>query len=240
MKVARKRQEFQGIPVDLLAPVEILEQVKEWLDQPGLAHQIVTLNGLMLLESLENPGLAKVIRGADLVTLDGYGVAAALKRHRQQVPERLPGVTLVQKLLEHCSEGGYSVFFYGGTSRLIESLRPAVARRWPGVIPVFRDGFSGGDLLQEIRNARPRLILAGLGSPKQEMFLAEILQYLPGTVGIGVGGSFEVLAGLKREAPDWLRQQGWEWLFRLAQDPRRVSKLPRLLKFWWKYLWHNG
>lgn len=237
----KTRAYIGGIPVDLRSRSEVMALVTNWLCTPGRPRQIVTLNVLMLMKAAVDIQLSQVIQSADLITLDGQGIMRALRKKGYQSLEQFTGIDLTRKLLFWCERYHCPVFFYGGSPAVAAGLRRSVSRQWPD-LPVLgiHDGYEYSQKVSEIIDGlaqnQPALLLAGLGSPAQEIFLAKSLPRLKGTVGIGVGGSFDVLAGFKREAPQFIRTYGWEWLYRMIQDPVKFKRFPDLLRFWYRCL----
>ena len=232
-----ERRYLDVIPVDILTAVEILSQVTRWLEYSEKSRQIVTLNALMLMGALKNQSLTKVISTADLVIADGFGIMAALQRKGVKIPKRLTGIELVKEILNLPLSPSKSFFFYGGTISIVKQLKQAIELHWPEINKTaFWDGYSDNltkiEVKQEIIRRQPDVLLVGLGTPAQELFLGEILPFLDKTIGIGVGGSFEVIAGVKKETPLFFRQQGLEWLWRIGQDPKRIKQIPDLFRFW--------
>ncbi len=236
------RNYLQGVPVDILPEMQILDQIHNWFLEPGKARHIVTLNALMLVAAVHNPEFNRIIREADLITIDGYGILKALQRKGYENIRQFTGIDLTRYLLSHCAINGYTVYIYGGSPMVVSHLRRAFARNWPELTMAgIRDGY--GDtvfgqryetlVLEEIVQKQPALLLAGLGSPRQEFFLAKVLPCLNKTVGIGIGGAFDVLSGTKKEAPRFLRNHGWEWCYRMLQDPAKLKRIPDLCKFWY-------
>jgi N-acetylglucosaminyldiphosphoundecaprenol N-acetyl-beta-D-mannosaminyltransferase len=241
LKDMRNVEYIDRIPVDLNTHDQIFELVNGWLYQRQCSRHIITLNAMMLMAAIKNDCFGEIIKQADLVTVDGYGIDWWLRKKGYCNFQRLTGVNLTRELLIKSCQNGYSVYFLGGTSKVVSMLRKILAEQWPRLnICGIQDGFSISKsrtaILQEIVACKPHLLLVGLGSPQQEMFLAKILPYLDATVGIGVGGTFEVLSGIKREAPQFIRDHGWEWCFRMLQDPRRLKLIPDLVRFWYRYL----
>jgi N-acetylglucosaminyldiphosphoundecaprenol N-acetyl-beta-D-mannosaminyltransferase len=238
------RENIKGVPVDLVTNNELLGIVTDWLAEQGQPRQVVTLNAAILIASLKNSHLKKVICEADLVTVDGYGIGLALARMGYRNWQRFTGVDLVREMLSFCARNNRSVYFYGGSLKTVTALQQNLPVRWPGlIISGIRDGYQSlpqTEIIAEIGRLQPDLILVGLGSPKQELFLAELLPHLKKTVGVGVGGAFEILAGTKREAPPFIRNHGFEWLYRMFQDPRRIRLIPDLIKFWFLVILNEG
>lgn len=235
------REYLQGVPVDLYLKSEVFELITKWLLKPDHHRQIVTMNALILISATQNLQLNRVIRDADLITIDGHGIIMALRKKGHQSLEQFTGIDLTKELLSWCALQNYPVFFYGGSPTVAGKLQLSIAHHWPGLsIQGIWNGYGGRtrqlELLDELRRAQPPLLLVGLGSPAQELFLAKTLPQLKNTVGIGVGGTLEVLAGLKREAPRFIRERGFEWLYRMIQDPVKLKRLPDLLRFWYHCL----
>lgn len=237
----RNVEYLDGIPVDLNTNDEIFELVNGWLFQRLRSRHIITLNATMLMTALQDDYFGEIIKQADLVTVDGYGIDWGLRQKGYHNFQRLTGVNLTRELLTQSCQKGFSVYFLGGTPKVAAMLRKILPVQWPGLnICGIQDGYgnclSPTAITQEIIARKPHLLLVGLGSPQQEVFLAGILPYLEATVGIGVGGTFEVLMGLKWEAPQFIRDHGWEWCFRMFQDPHRLKLIPDLVRFWYRYL----
>ena len=231
------RKYIHGIPVDLRTKQEIMAQIAEWLLFPKQPRQIITLNALMWLSAAQNHQFQQIIREADLITLDGRGILMALKKNGHRILEQVTGIELTRELLSWCSVHQCPVYFYGGSPAAAQRLRLQLPSSWPGlVIQGIQDGFGGPagqmEIMEEIQRHAPGLLIVGLGSPAQEFFLARLLPKLKYTVGIGAGGTLDVLAGLKREAPPLIREHNLEWLYRMFQDPVKFKRLPDLFRFW--------
>jgi N-acetylglucosaminyldiphosphoundecaprenol N-acetyl-beta-D-mannosaminyltransferase len=232
---------IEDIPISLYTNQEILDLIDNWLTNRERSRHIITLNALTLMASSKVASLKDAIQHADLVTVDGYGIEGILRKRGLNV-ERFTGVDLTRQLLKQACQKTYSVYFFGGNEKIVAALRKILPLRWPGlVISGIRDGYgrltSEEAVFDEIICKQPHLLLVGLGVPRQALFLAKILPYLRGTVGVGIGGTFEVLCGLKLEAPGFIRNHGLEWSFRMLQEPYRLKQLPYLFQFWYRYLW---
>jgi N-acetylglucosaminyldiphosphoundecaprenol N-acetyl-beta-D-mannosaminyltransferase len=229
------------IPVSLSNNREIFDLTNDWLAHRGRSRHIITLNALMLLAASRYNLFKAIIQQADLVTVDGYGIDWILHKKGCPNTQRLTGVDLTRHLLTQSCQNAYSVYFFGGTPQITAALKKVLPVKWPGLtIAGVQDGYGNilhpVEVFQEIRVKQPHLLLVGLGVPEQELFLAKILPCLDATVGIGVGGTFEVLCGFKRESPQFIRNHGWEWCFRMLQEPRKFKNFPDLVRFWYRYL----
>lgn len=228
-----RRCYLNEVPVDAGPRTEIWETVVNWLNKAEKPRQVITLNAVILILALKNERLKEIIQRADLVTVDGYGILLALKKSGFWT-ERFPGVELADRLLSYCVQKRLPVYSYGGSKESVRRLK----HKYDNELVLFKDGFGEKEYLirEEILTVQPALLLTGLGSPRQEFFLAEIMPKLKATVGIGVGGAFEIISGQKPRVPAILSNNGWEWCYRMLHDPRKIKHLPELVKFWHWFL----
>ena len=220
-------------------PVHILDNYDHWLGSrlhQRIGSHVVTLNAEMAIQAERNDTLAGIIRNAELVIPDGSGVVFSLWLQGQR-GRRCPGIELAESLLRQAGELGEScpVFFYGGAPGTAQSAAKTWQEKLPKLaIAGIEDGFlsvEGEQKLKEtLKEKRPSVILVGLGVPRQELWIAENRHLCPQATWIGVGGSFDIWAGLKSRAPVWLRENHLEWLYRLYKEPwrwRRMMALPQ-------------
>ena len=220
-------------------PVHRLQEYDRWLGnrlEQNLGCHVVTLNAEMVMQAECNPALARSIRQAELVVPDGAGVIFYLLLHgiRQQ---RCPGIELAESLLRQAGEWGesYPVFFYGGQPGIAQTAAKRWQQQYPKLaIAGIEDGYLSSEAEDQLKvtlaKKQPPLILVGLGVPRQELWIAQNRHLCPQAIWIGVGGSFDIWAGVKSRAPMWLRNNHLEWLYRLYQEPwrwRRMMALPQ-------------
>jgi N-acetylglucosaminyldiphosphoundecaprenol N-acetyl-beta-D-mannosaminyltransferase len=233
-----RRTTVLGVPVDACGDVFAAALA---LHQGG-GGQIVTLNAEMTMAALAMPDLAEVISQAGLVIPDGSGVVWALGRQGLRV-RRSPGIELAWRLLEHAALRGWRVALVGGSPGVMEALIERLRAQIPTLQPAFTaHGYQSGEswpgLERQLLDVRPDLVLVALGVPRQETWIAD----LPGRSGglwMGVGGSFDVWAGVKKRAPRWMGALQIEWLYRLWQEPSRWRRMLALPAFAWAVL-KNG
>ncbi|MBC7881095.1 MAG: WecB/TagA/CpsF family glycosyltransferase [Anaerolineae bacterium] len=219
-------------------PVHLSANYAEFLVQliaVGNGGHVITINAEMAMLARQEHALSQLISKADLVVPDGAGVVWALQRQGKQV-RRCAGVDLVEAVLKKIAQSGKRVYFLGAAP----GVAALVAERWSAALPGlevcgFRDGFFKSqdqeNLVAELQTARPDLLLVGLGVPRQEYWIDEMRKYLPSTVFVGVGGSFDIWSGTKERAPKWLRENYLEWLYRLYKEPWRAKRMLALPKF---------
>lgn len=225
-----RRVRVLGVPVhvcpDVFAAAAALQE------QGG--GQVVTLNAEMTMAALADPALGAAIEAAQLVIPDGAGVVWALGRQGVRV-RRAPGIELAWRLLAHAAAVGWRVALVGASPAVIERLTTRLRQELPGLRLVFSaHGFQPAAawpaLERQIIAAQPDLVLVALGVPRQETWIAG-LRPRRGGLWMGVGGSFDVWAGVKRRAPRWLGALQLEWLYRLVQEPRRWRRMLALPRF---------
>ncbi len=189
---------------------------------------VVTLNGALLVQAARDQALRELVNGAALVTADGVGVVVAARILSVNLRERVAGIDLAIALCGRAAPAGYRIFLLGGAPGVAQAAANALRVRHPALkIVGTRDGFFSpedeGSVCAHIRSARPDVLLVGLGAPRQERWMQRWSATLGVPVSIGVGGTFDVLAGRIPRAPRWMQRLGLEWFYRLAQEPRRWS-----------------
>lgn len=224
-----------GVRVDALTMLQTLSAVEALVDA-GRPVQHCVINASKVVLMADDPELARIVGSCALVNADGQAVVWAARLLGRPLPERVAGVDLFLRLLALAEERGYSVYFLGATRDVVEEVTRRVRRRHPrldiaGAHNGFFDSAGEATLCAEIAGLRPQLLFVGMPSPRKEYWLAANLERLGVTFAMGVGGSFDVLAGLTRRAPLWMQRAGLEWFYRFAQEPRRM---------WRRYLVGNA
>jgi len=197
--------------------------------------QIVTLNAEMTMAARANQELGAAIEAAELVIPDGVGVVWALGRQGFRV-RRAPGIELARRLLEHAASHGWRVALVGASPAVMDTLVGRLRRDLPGLDLVLAShGYLGPaewpPFELQLLQAKPDLVLAALGVPRQETWIRGLAGRHQGGLWMGVGGSFDVWAGSKKRAPSWMRSLQIEWLYRLVQEPTRWRRMLALPEF---------
>ncbi len=201
--------------------------------------QIVTLNAEMTMAARADPALGAAIEAARMVIPDGAGVVWALGRQSHRV-RRSPGIELARHLLEHAAAVGWRVALVGASPAVMDQLRERLAHDLPNLQLVFSvHGYQSPEawpgLESQLLQARPDLVLVALGVPRQETWIQALPQPRTG-LWMGVGGSFDVWAGVKNRAPRWMGALQIEWLYRLIKEPSRWRRMLSLPAFAWAVL----
>lgn len=211
--------------------------------QAGLNRFIVTANPEIVLAARKDPAYMQVLQTADYVTADGIGIVKGAALLGNPVPERVTGFDLMRTLLQHADLHHDRVFFLGAKPAVLRQTLAAVRKQYPGVVIAgSHDGYFAPDeaaeVAAQIKAARPAFVFVALGFPKQEMFIHQFRDQTP-ALWMGVGGSFDVLAGVAQRAPQSWQEHHVEWLYRLLQNPRRVGRMMALPHYLALILWHK-
>lgn len=237
------RPELMGLRFDALTMDEAVARCLSFCEGPRRPHTVVTANAGVLCMMRRDPELHAACAAGDLILADGMSVVWALGAGRAPVPERVTGVDLMSRLLAEAARRGHPVYLLGAREEVVRTLAEELPRRHPGlVVAGWRNGYfrpSDHDgIVADIRERRPAMLFVGMPSPFKEVFLERYREQLEVPVLMGVGGSFDVLAGLVARAPRWMRSVGMEWSWRLLMEPRKMWR--RYLTTNTEFLWVAG
>ncbi|MBP3820646.1 WecB/TagA/CpsF family glycosyltransferase [bacterium] len=188
---------------------------------------VVTINPEMISNALKDENFASVINNAELVIPDGIGVELGLKILGHNV-KRIAGVEFGKALIKCFYSEGKSVAFVGARPEVVNLAVEKLKQEFQGLNVVYsHDGYFDSEdlIIEELSKASPDLVLVALGSPKQEFFISKLKTELKSAVMIGLGGSFDVWAGVVRRAPVIYQKLGLEWLYRTVKDPKRFKRI---------------
>jgi N-acetylglucosaminyldiphosphoundecaprenol N-acetyl-beta-D-mannosaminyltransferase len=216
------------IPIDLAAPPDLLSTVSSWAGQRR-TRRVMYVNAHVVNQSQATPGLAEALRRADLVYCDGYGVRLAARALHLEVPHRMTGADWIWSLAALCQRSEASIYLLGSEPPIARQAAARLARWYPGLeIVGAHHGFFDLDsphnerVIEDIVEAHPRIVLVGMGTPKQELWVDRYADRLGDAVVWTVGALFDYVSGHTPRAPRWLADNGLEWIFRLAIEPHRM------------------
>jgi N-acetylglucosaminyldiphosphoundecaprenol N-acetyl-beta-D-mannosaminyltransferase len=231
-----------GIPIDNFSREEILDCVRDFLNEPKF-HRLVTVNPEFLLEAEKNEAFRKSLLEADMRVTDGFGIVLAGWLRGKYIT-RFPGADLMEEILKIANEKKLSVFLVVNKDGLssYEEVQTAILKKYPDIILNGTNISCHSERSFESRNldmienipqqARDdiiknyQLVFCNFGAPEQELFLAKLKeQNMELRLAMGVGGSFDYLTGKQKRAPEWLRVIGLEWLWRLILQPKRFKRI---------------
>jgi N-acetylglucosaminyldiphosphoundecaprenol N-acetyl-beta-D-mannosaminyltransferase len=229
-----ERLNLLGAPLDPLTVEQAVEFVDGRIERGEPAHQ-ASLNAAKVVRARKDPRLAEALWSCDLVLADGQAVVWASRLLGIPVPERVAGIDLMATLLDHAVSRDLRVFLLGARPDVIPTAAAEIERRHPGIrIVGAHHGYYTREeepaILAAISAAKPHLLFIAFETPAKELFLGRLRAVASVPFAMGVGGSFDILAGRNRRAPLWMQRAGLEWLFRFLQEPRRLA---------WRYLVGN-
>ncbi|MBA3376420.1 MAG: WecB/TagA/CpsF family glycosyltransferase [Actinobacteria bacterium] len=222
------RANILGIELDRLDMRETIARCEEIIaGRSPSQHLAVSATNIVALHN--DPKLREVARSCALVSADGLGVVWASRLLGNPLPERVNAMDLMERLFEVAEEKGYRIFILGATDEVLEVAAARLRKRHPRlVIAGYRNGYYGAaeddSVIDEIRAAKPDILFAAMPSPKKEYWLAQHRERLGVPLLIGVGGAIDVVAGHARRAPLWVQRSGFEWFYRMVQEPRRLAR----------------
>ncbi len=221
-----------------------LEQAAQWCITAVLKPNpklLVTINPEIIVQAADDSELKDALKQADLTVADGVGVIWAAKQFGYSLPERVPGIELMMRVLE-LGGPNLRVYFLGAKPGIAQRAANIAHERFGTVIAGVEHGyFKRPDdvpkITQNIAKSRAQVLLAGLGEG-QELFLHQNRNTLNVPLMMGVGGALDVLSGEVKRTPTWTRELGLEWAYRVGLDRKRWHRFPRLLRFVY-LVWQN-
>jgi N-acetylglucosaminyldiphosphoundecaprenol N-acetyl-beta-D-mannosaminyltransferase len=213
----------------------------------GSTYQLATVNVDFLVNAEADPELAGILRNADLCMPDGMPIVWASRLFGTRLPERVSGSDLVPLLAAQSAARGWRVHVFGSSPDVAARARTLIRERYPGAAVSIDPGPQLADpavvddaVLDGIAATRADILCVALGSPKQERFIAAHRHRLGIPVLVGVGGSFDMLVGERKRAPEWVQRVGLEWVYRTLQEPARLGpRYARDIRVFVPMLWRE-
>jgi N-acetylglucosaminyldiphosphoundecaprenol N-acetyl-beta-D-mannosaminyltransferase len=215
-----------GIDVDNLSEDETVNVI-DGLLRDGRPHYLAVVNAAKIVAASRDEKLKRALEQADLVTADGMSIVWASYLLGRPLKQRVTGIDLFERLVEHAARAGLSVYFLGARDEAVRRLVERFTSRHPSLrLAGYRNGYfhpsESSAIADAIKQSRTDLLFVAMGSPAQEYWIATNLARTGARFALGVGGSFDHLSGLARRAPKWMQRIGFEWLHRLMREPRRL------------------
>ena len=161
------------------------------------------------------------------VVADGIGIVKAAKMLNIEVPERIPGIDIAQQLLEFGNDLKKSIFLFGAKQEVLDALQKRILKEYPNLdIVCTCNGYvkNKDEIFENMVKMEPDIVLVALGMPIQEKLIFRHLDEFNKGIFVGVGGSFDVLSGSKKRAPDFFIKHNLEWLYRITKEPSRIKR----------------
>lgn len=199
-----------------------------------VVHNCINANKVVLIQKDEL--LSQSLKEADIISADGQAVVWASRLFGNPLPERVPGIDLMNEVIKEAAVKGYKVFFFGAKEEVVLEVTKIYSEEYnENLIAGYRNGYFTSDqeegIAEEINASGASILFVAIPSPQKEIFIKKHKGLMPNvSLMMGVGGSFDVVAGKVKRAPRWMQDKGLEWLYRLIQEPR---------KMWRRYLIGN-
>jgi len=252
------KRNVAGIEISTTSYDEVVACCERWVENrrngevtPSRYICVTSVHGV--ITARDDASVRRILNAADIATPDGMPLVWALRSFGFKNQQRVYGPRLMLHLCANAERKGHRIFLYGGTDERLLQLRARLLRRFPDLLiagwyaPPFRDltAEEACDVERRILESGADLCFVGVSTPKQEHFMFEHRERLPGVIMIGVGAAFDFHAGRVRQAPDWMQRAGLEWFFRLAMEPARLWRryllvTPRFLPLWGWQLWRES
>ncbi|WP_028543941.1 WecB/TagA/CpsF family glycosyltransferase [Paenibacillus taiwanensis] len=224
-----------GIPFSKLTMQDTVVWLTQAIQERRSTH-VITANPIMVMAALENANFMKVMKQSDLVVPDGTGVVWAANYVGDPLPERVTGFDLLHQLMTAGQEYRWRVYMLGASPEVIQEAASRLQQQYPAIeIVGYRDGYFGAaedeQVVEQISSLHPDILFVARGADTQEPWIAKYRDRLNSTVMMGVGGSFDVISGRSKRAPEWVQSMRIEWLYRLVKEPSRFTRMLALPKF---------
>lgn len=232
---------FLGIGLDAITYEQLIKKIDEWLsDKSSRSHHIACVNAFCVTLAQENSRLAAIYNSADIVGPDGIPFVRWIRRFYKAECDRIAAPDTILTLAEHSKQTGYTFYLYGGHPDVVPKMKEYLEQRFPHIrivghlSPPFRPMTAEEDreLCDDINRLKPDIICVGLGTPKQDYWIEDHLYSIRGSVIIASGATFDFFGGRIKMAPEWIRNSGFEWLYRLFSKD--------FFRLWRRYIIYNA
>lgn len=186
---------------------------------------VVTLNSQIFLKAQQIEAYDEALRNATFHLPDGAGVVWAIKRHCNVKSDRIPGIDTMMYLCEEAKKRGWKVYLLGAKPDVIEKAARKLSENGVNIVGYHHGYFEDQTPAKEIARLKPDLLFVGMGAPRQELWIYQHLK-LPFKLAMGVGGSFDVIAGVKKRAPKFFQKLRLEWFYRWLNEPIARFRVP--------------
>lgn len=228
-----KREEILGVGFDALTVDQAADRAVA-LYQNGRGGVVVTPNPEIVYLCRKEKKTGDAVRSADLVLADGIGILYAARILGREIRGRVTGMDFAAALFHRMNKSGDPLFLLGAKPGVAEAAAERLQKTFPGLkIVGCHDGYfqEDGPVVRQIRDSGAKVCLVCLGAPRQELWMHQNRDLLPGVLLVGLGGALDVFSGQVTRAPEGFQKLGLEWLYRLCREPRRIGRMMKLPAF---------
>lgn len=224
----KKRVEFLNTYVDALTMSETLNQIEEYIvNKECVQHVVINAGKVNLMQ--EDEELTKLINDCPLINADGQSIVWGSKFLGNKLPERVAGIDIFTELVKLSSEKGYKPYFLGATEEVVKKVVDKFQNMYPNLeVAGYRNGYfdieESSIIAENIQKSGADILFVAFSSPMKEYWIKDNMDIMKVPFAMGVGGSFDVIAGKTDRAPKWMQNSGLEWFYRFIQEPIRMFK----------------
>lgn len=231
---------FADVGIEALTYKDMIQRIDRWIEnKKGRSHHIACINAYCAALAIGNSRLREIYNKSDIAGPDGMPFVKWIRYVMKKECDRFAAPDIALYLAGKSEEKGYSFFLYGGAPEVLPKMESYLTKKFPHInivgsySPPFRPLTDSEDLsiCEEINRLKPDIILVGLGTPKQDYWIDEHIEKIRGSVFVASGATFDFFGGRIKMAPDWIRNSGFEWFYRLFSKD--------FLRLWKRYTYYN-
>ena len=235
-RAAADRLSILGVPVDAITYEVWLEVIGGWIKDGEGARHVCTVNPEFIMIAQRDAIFFNILNRAEYCLADGVGLLWASRQLGRPLPQRVTGSDGVPIIAEHAAARGWKIFFLGAAEGVAARAAEILQGRYPGLIVAGVHSGSPSeaeedDIVARVNGSGADILFVAYGAPAQDKWIARNLPRLNVAMAMGVGGSLDFIAGVVPRAPQWMRDRGIEWLYRLIRQPWRLRRMLRLPRF---------
>ncbi len=222
-----KNTNVLGIPVSLLGKRQLLRIIEEAV-RSGRQLTVVAVNARKIVRAVRDPAVKRLLLGFDIFLADGQSVVKATARQT----ERITGIDLAEAVCRLSAKTGAGIFFYGASEENNLLAQRKLKEKYPDmVIAGYCNGYDDKDATDLIKKSGADIVFVAKGTPLQEQWIMEQGKGSGADILMGIGGALDVFGGKVKRAPKFVRDTGFEWLYRMLREPKRLKQIPEFIQF---------
>lgn len=226
--MSKKRYQILNTYVDVISMDETIQEIERIIKR-GVPTQHVVINASKVNLMEKDKKLKEIVNNCPLINADGASIVWAAKILGIPLKERVTGIDLFQNLVELANEKGYKIYLFGAKEEVVVKVKSVFEKSYSGLqIVGYRNGYfteaDEPDIVKNMAESGADMMFVAFSSPKKEFWVKKYLNQLNIPFVMGVGGSFDVIAGITDRAPKWMQRYGLEWFYRFIQEPQRMWK----------------